>query len=88
MKEKVIDKSSRRRFLSLGLLSGAGLLTQKVEAMTSLPEEEETISMLTSDGKLVQVSKKALEQIKGVEKDKTRNEDILKWTDTQYKPKQ
>ena len=88
MKQKSIDTGSRRRFLSLGLLGGAGLLTQKVEAMTSLPEDEETISMLTSDGKLVQVSKKALEQIKGVEKDKTRNEDILKWTDTQYKPKQ
>jgi len=86
MKQKSTDMGSRRKFLSLGLLGGAGLLTQKVEAMTSLPEEEETVSMLTADGKLVQVSKKVLEQTKGVEKEKTRNEDILNWTDSLYKP--
>lgn len=87
MKQKSTDTGSRRRFLSLGLLGGAGLLTQKVEAMTSVPEEEETVSMLTADGKLVQVSKKILEQTKGVERNKTRNEDILNWSDSQYKPK-
>ena len=87
MKQKSTDAGSRRRFLSLGLLGGAGLLTQKVEAMTSVPEEEETVSMLTADGKLVQVSKKVFEQTKGVVKDKTRNEDILNWSDSQYKPK-
>ncbi|MBP7239176.1 MAG: hypothetical protein KBA14_03045 [Saprospiraceae bacterium] len=87
MKQKSTDPGSRRRFLSLGLLSGAGLLTQKVEAMTALPEEEESVSMLTADGKLVQVSKKVLEQTQEVRKDKTRNEDILNWTDSLYKPK-
>lgn len=87
MKQKSTDPGSRRRFLSLGLLGGAGLLTQKVEAMTALPEEEETVSMLTADGKLVQVSKKVLEQTQGGKKDKTRNEDILNWTDSLYKPK-
>lgn len=87
MKQKSTDAGSRRRFLSLGLLGGAGLLTQKVEAMTSVPEEEETVSMLTADGKLVQVSKKVLEQTKGMKKDKTRNEDILNWSDSLYKPK-
>jgi len=87
MKQKSTDAGSRRRFLSLGLLGGAGLLTQKVEAMASVPEEEETVSMLTADGKLVQVSKKVFEQTKGVVKDKTRNEDILNWSDSQYKPK-
>ncbi len=87
MKQKSTDTGSRRRFLSLGLLGGAGLLTQKVEAMTNIPQEEETVSMLTADGKLVQVSKKILEQTKGVEKEKTRNEDILNWTDSLYKPK-
>lgn len=87
MKQKSTDPGSRRRFLSLGLLSGAGLLTQRVEAMTALPEEEESVSMLTADGKLVQVSKKVLEQTQEVRKDKTRNEDILNWTDSLYKPK-
>ena len=88
MKQKSINTGSRRRFLSLGLLGGAGLLTQKVEAMTTISQEEETVSMLTADGKLVEVNKKIFEQSKEVVKDKTRNSDILKWTDSLYKPKQ
>jgi len=87
MKEKTTDMGTRRRFLSLGLLGGAGLLAQKVEAMTSHQEEEETVSMLTADGKVVQVSKKALAKNEGEDKVKTRNEDILNWTDSLYKPK-
>jgi len=83
MKQKLTDKSSRRKFLSLGLLSGAGLLTQKAEAMTSLSGDDEKIKMLTADGKLVEVSKKIFDQAEN--NGKVRNEDILKWSDTANK---
>jgi hypothetical protein len=85
MKQNETQKASRRKFLSLGFLSGAALLTQKASAMTSLAEEDEKVPMLTADGKLVEVSKKTLEQLQS--REKTNNEGILKWTDTQYKPK-
>ena len=85
MKQNVKDNSSRRRFLSLGLLGGAGLLTQKAEAMTSLPEDDEKIQMLTPDGKLVEVSKRVFEQSEN--SGKVRNEDILNWSDSAHKTK-
>lgn len=83
MKQNVTDKSSRRKFLSLGLLTGAGMLTQKAEAMASLPEDDETIKMLTADGRLVEVSRKIVEQAEN--SGKVRNEDILKWSDVANK---
>jgi hypothetical protein len=85
MKQNVKDNSSRRRFLSLGLLGGAGLLTQKAEAMTSLPEDDEKIQMLTADGKLVEVSKRIFEQSET--REKVRNQDILNWSDSAHKTK-
>lgn len=83
MNQNPTDHRSRRRFLSLGLLSGAALLTQKAEAMASVPDDDEKVSMLTADGKLVEVSKKVLEQT--TSRQKARNEDILNWTDTTKK---
>jgi len=77
MKENQNEKSSRRKFLSLGLLSGAALMTNKVEAMASAPDDGEKVSMLTADGKLVEVSKSILEQ--STNREKVRNQDILKW---------
>ncbi|MFZ1676034.1 MAG: hypothetical protein WBP41_18760 [Saprospiraceae bacterium] len=83
MKQKLTDKSSRRKFLSFGLLSGAGLLSQKVNAMVPDPGGDDTVHMLTPDGKLVEVSKKILE--KSGDREKASNEKILKWTNTQNK---
>ena len=86
MKEKKADGTNRRKFLALGLIGGAGLITQKVTAMVPVPqEEEETVPMLTPDGKLVQVSKQVLEQMQ--ERQKVANKDILNWTTTQEKTK-
>jgi len=85
MKQNVKDNSSRRRFLSLGLLGGAGLLTQKAEAMTSLPEDDEKIQMLTADGKLVEVSKRIFDQSQN--REKARNQDILNWSESAHKTK-
>lgn len=79
MKQNLKDNSSRRRFLSLGLLSGAALLTQKAEAMASVTDDDEKVSMLTADGKLVEVSKKLVDQ--STSREKAKNEDILNWTE-------
>jgi hypothetical protein len=83
MKENQNVKSSRRKFLSLSLLSGAALVTSKVEAMTPVAEDGEKVSMLTADGKLVEVSKTILEQ--STNREKVRNQDILKWSETAKK---
>lgn len=86
-----MDKTSnsnknRRRFLSLGLLGGAGLLSQKATAMVPVQPEEEKISMLTPDGKLVEVPKHVVDQI--ADRKKAANQDILDWTTTQNKSKE
>lgn len=83
MKQNLKDNSSRRRFLSLGLLSGAALLTQKAEAMASVTDDDEKVSMLTADGKLVEVSKKLVQQ--STSREKAKNEDILNWTESAKK---
>lgn len=86
MKQNPKENSSRRKFLSFGLLSGAGLVTQKVEAMAPGLVDDEKVKMLTADGKLVEVSKKILEQ--STSRKKVRNEDILNWSDSPIKPGQ
>jgi hypothetical protein len=83
MKQNSKDNSSRRKFLSLGLLSGAALFTQKAEAMASLSEDDEKVSMLTADGKLVEVSKKLIEQ--STSREKAKNEDIFNWAENAKK---
>ena len=83
MKEKNADGTNRRKFLALGLLGGAGLLSQKATAMIPVQQDEETVSMLTPDGKLVQVSKQVVDQMQ--ERQKAGNKDILNWTTTQHK---
>lgn len=87
MKKTSNDGSNRRKFLSLGLLGGAALITQKATAMIPIePEAEETVPMLTADGKLVQVNKSILQ--KSDDKQKAGNKDILDWTTTQHKTNQ
>ncbi|HXR80455.1 MAG TPA: hypothetical protein VN763_06030 [Saprospiraceae bacterium] len=81
--KKTSNSSNRRKFLSLGLLGGAGLLSQKATAMLPIEPEAEKIQMLTPDGKLVEVDKRVLDQV--AEKKKAANTDILDWTTTQYK---
>ena len=83
MKQQHNDKSSRRKFLSLGLLSGAGFLSQKVNAMVPDPESDDSVHMLTPDGKLVEVSKKVLDQ--STNRTRANNEEILKWSDSAKK---
>lgn len=77
---KKSDKQNRRKFLSLGLLSGAALLTQNVKAESPEPamEKEETVMLLTPDGKLVEVRKNVVQKAKSGSK--ASNQDILKWT--------
>ncbi len=73
------DKSSRRKFLALGLLGTAGLVAGDAAAQT--PEDAgDTVKMLTPDGQLVEVSKSFLE--KSTARSKAKNEEILNWTKT------
>ncbi len=83
MKQNQKENSSRRKFLSFGLLSGAGLVTQKVEAMAPGLVDDEKVKMLTADGKLVEVSKSLIQQSSNGEK--AKNKDILNWSDTAKK---
>jgi hypothetical protein len=86
MKKTSDSNSNRRKFISLGLLGGAGLLSQKAAAMLPIEPESEKVQMLTPDGKLVEVDKRVLDQV--AEKKKAANTDILDWTTTQYKTEQ
>ncbi len=74
-------KSSRRRFLSLGLLTGAGLIVHNVEAQVDIapddPESKRT-KMLTPDGQLVEIDENVLAQ--AMQGNKATNRDILDWT--------
>jgi len=87
MKKITDSNSNRRKFLTLGLLGGAGLISAKASAMLPKePEVEEKVSMLTPDGKLVEVSKRVLDQIE--ERKKAANADILDWTTAENKKAQ
>lgn len=83
MKQNQKDNSSRRKFLSFGLISGAALITTKVEAMAPGLADDEKVKMLTADGQLVEVSKSLLQQSSNGEK--AKNKDILNWSDTAKK---
>ena len=83
MNKKEAPKSSRRSFLSIGLIGGAGLLARQASAMSSgLPDE--TVPMMTADGKLVEVNKNILE--KSTTRQKADNTNILDWKETHTKP--
>lgn len=70
------QNKSRRKFLSLGLLAGAGLITTTVSSQSS-GEPEETIRMLTQDGKLVEVKKSSLKS--ATSKKQASKKDVLEW---------
>ena len=53
------DQHSRRKFISVGVLAGAGMITGP-STVQSVLESGETIKMLTRDGKLVEVDKALL----------------------------
>lgn len=53
------EHRSRRKFISLGLLAGAGMLAG--DAAAQVPEHSgETVRMLTREGKLVEIDKALL----------------------------
>jgi len=83
--KKTKEAGTRRRFLTLGLLGGAGLVTQPAQAMIPGAPEEDTVKMLTPDGRLVEVPKSAITA--GNEKRKAGHQDLLDWSNAN-KPKQ
>jgi len=74
------EKHNRRKFLSLGLLSGAALLAPDVsaESVDSEKQSEDTVMLLTPDGKLVAVNKSIVNEAKSGAK--VSNKEILDWT--------
>jgi hypothetical protein len=78
MKKEQQTKSSRRKFLSLGLLGGAALISTPANSQATDVSDDDTIQMLTPDGKLVKVSRKAIADSQ--HREKAKNEDILKWS--------
>ena len=73
------NKTSRRKFLSLGLATGGALVTSELHAVPSgLPNENKAIILLTPDGKLVEVNKQIIEAAKMGKK--ASNQEILIWT--------
>jgi hypothetical protein len=77
---KMKEKHNRRKFLSLGLLAGAAMLAPGVQAesLESNSGNEETVMLLTPDGKLVKVKKSVVQKAKSGTK--ASNQEILKWT--------
>ncbi len=70
---------NRRKFLSLGLLSGAGLLASQVNANPiAEAEKADTVMLLTPDGKLVEVNKSIVQQARTGTK--VSNQEIREWT--------
>lgn len=67
---------SRRKFLSLTLLAGAGLVTGDATAQP-ITESGEKIKMLTQDGKLVEVDKALLPQSSTI--NQATKKDVLTW---------
>ncbi len=84
-KPKSTDQESRRKFLTLGFLSGAALITQKAGAMGNIEEGDEKVPMLTADGKLVEVSKRIIDQ--APDRKKVQYKEILSWSNAQNKSK-
>ena len=74
------EKHNRRKFLSLGLLGGAAILAAeaKAESLQPTTNDEETVMLLTPDGKLVKVKKSIVQGAKSGSK--VSNQDILQWS--------
>ncbi len=84
---KKSEKHNRRKFLSLGLLTGGAMLTPVVnsQALESATPEEDTVILLTLDGKLVEVKKSIVQGAKSGTK--VSNQEILKWTNSKNENK-
>ena len=76
MSETKNNNHSRRKFLSLSLLAGAGLVAGKAEAQP-VKESGGTVKMLTQDGKLVEVDKAVITQ--SATKKQASKKDVLRW---------
>lgn len=74
--DDVNKNHSRRKFLSLSLLAGAGMVAGKANAQSAITDAE-TVKMLTQDGKLVEVSKSLVSTSQA--KKQASKRDVLGW---------
>jgi hypothetical protein len=76
MKGKGTETKSRRVFLNKGLLTGIGAWLGLTSFKSVEPGSAETVKMLTSDGKLVEVDKKYLPKKRGK---RISNRELWEW---------
>jgi len=76
MSDTTNKNHSRRKFLSISLLAGAGMVTGKAAAQP-VTESGETVKLLTQDGKLVEVDKALLPQ--SSTNNQASKKDVLTW---------
>lgn len=83
-KKQKPERASRRSFFRKGILAGVGALLgiTSARAATNETEEEETLKMLTADGKLVEVPRKVLPKPKGKV---VSNQELFKWREKHKK---
>lgn len=74
------EKHNRRKFLSLGLLTGAGFLAGAEDAKTFASDrrKEDTVMLLSSDGNLVEVKRSIVQKARSG--NKISHQEILNWT--------
>ena len=82
MKEQKQKKTSRRSFFRKGILAGVGAMLGITSVSAATNEEEETVKMLTPDGKLVEVPRKALPQQSGKV---VSNQELFEWREKHKK---
>lgn len=73
-----MKENKRRKFFSLGLLSGAALLapiTNAVALISNQQAEKKTVRFLTKEGKLVEVDQDSLPQATK----SASNDDVKNW---------
>ena len=75
-KKQKPERASRRSFFRKGILAGIGAMLGITSARAATNEEEETVKMLTADGELVEVPRKALPKAAGKV---VSNQELFKW---------
>ena len=75
-KKQKPERASRRSFFRKGILAGIGAMLGITSARAATNEEEETVKMLTADGELVEVPRKALPKTAGKV---VSNQELFKW---------
>ena len=82
-KKQKPERASRRSFFRKGILAGIGAMLGITSARAATnDDDEETVKMLTADGELVEVPRKALPKAAGKV---VSNQELFKWREKHKK---